>query len=248
MIVVSKKRIRIILMGIMIGVFAFSFQIGEKEINPNNEAISNNEKNITVSSTPASGKVVILDAGHGKPDEGAESSHGTTEAETNLKIALKVQNLLEQSGSTVILTRSDENGIYDVDKTTLKQKKISDIHNRVKIGNESSADIFVSIHLNKIPQEQYWGWQCFYKQGNEASTKLAKLLQSNLNEAVQKDNKRVAMKLDNVYIIKKIEIPTSIVECGFLSNQEEEKLLLDDNYQDKLAWGIYSGIMEYFKN
>ena len=78
-------------------------------------------------------------------------AHGTTEAQTNLKIALKLQNLLEASGSTVILTRSDENAIYDLDSTTLKQKKISDIHNRVKIGNESSADIFVSIHLNFRP-------------------------------------------------------------------------------------------------
>ncbi len=85
--------------------------------------------------------------------KGHKVVHGTTEAETNLKIALKVQNLLEQSGATVILTRSDENAIYDLDKSTLREKKISDIHNRVKIGNESSADIFVSIHLNKIPHE-----------------------------------------------------------------------------------------------
>lgn len=171
---------------------------------------------------------------------------GTTEAETNLKIALKVQSLLEQSGATVILTRSDENAIYDIDSKTLKQKKVSDIHNRVKIGNESQADIFVSIHLNKIPEEQYWGWQCFYKNGNEGSIKLAKSLQSNLNEAIQKENKRVAMKLDTVYIMKHVEIPISIVECGFLSNKEEEKLLLEDNYQDKLAWGIYNGIIDYF--
>ena len=157
-----------------------------------------------------------------------------------------MQTLLEQSGATVILTRSDENAIYDLDSKTLKQKKISDIHNRVKIGNESSADIFVSIHLNKIPQEQYWGWQCFYKDGNEASTKLAKSLQSNLNEAIQKENKRVPMKLDTVYIMKHVEIPISIVECGFLSNPEEEKQLLEDEYQDKLAWGIYNGIMDYF--
>ena len=165
---------------------------------------------------------------------------GTTEAQTNLKIALKLQNLLEQSGSTVILTRSDENAIYDLDSKTLKQKKISDIHNRVKIGNESQADIFVSIHLNKIPQEKYWGWQCFYKERDDKSIYLAKSIQQNLNEAIQKDNKRVVMKLDNVYIMKHVEIPISIVECGFLSNNEEEKLLLDDNYQDKLAWGIYN--------
>ena len=172
--------------------------------------------------------------------------HGTTEAETNLKIALKVQNLLEQSGATVILTRSDENAIYDLDKSTLREKKISDIHNRVKIGNESSADIFVSIHLNKIPQEQYWGWQCFYRQNDEQSTKLAKSLQQNLNDAIEKENKRVVMKIDNVYIMKHVEIPISIVECGFLSNKEEEKMLLTDEYQDKLAWGIYNGIMDYF--
>ncbi len=180
------------------------------------------------------------------PDEGAQSSKGTTEAETNLKIALKVQNLLEQSGSTVILTRSDEKAIYDLDKSTLKEKKISDIRNRVKIGNSSSADIFVSIHLNKIPQQQYWGWQCFYSSKNEESMKLAKILQSSLNEAIQKENKRVAMKLDTVYIMKHVEIPISIVECGFLSNPEEEKQLLEDEYQNKLAWGIYSGIIEYF--
>ena len=156
--------------------------------------------------------------------------------------------MLEQSGATVVLTRSDENAIYDLDKTTLRQKKISDIHNRVKIVNESSADIFVSIHLNKISQQQYYGWQCFYKQNDEKSTALAKSLQENLNDSIQKENKRVSMKLDNVYIIKHVEIPISIVECGFLSNPEEETQLLSDDYQNRLAWGIYNGIMDYFYN
>ena len=110
------------------------------------------------------------------------------------------------------------------------------------------SDIFVSIHLNKIPQKQYWGWQCFYKNNDEASIDLAKQIQTNLNDAVQKDNKRVAMKLDSVYLMKHVEIPISIVECGFLSNPEEEKQLLDSKYQDKLAWGIYNGIMDYFYN
>ena len=173
---------------------------------------------------------------------------GTTEAETNLKITLKLQNLLEQSGATVILTRSDENAIYDLDSKTLKQKKVSDIHNRVKIGNTSQADIFVSIHLNKIPQNQYWGWQCFYKENDEKSNYLAKSVQKNLNETIQLDNKREVMKLNNVYLMKHVEIPISIVECGFLSNEEEEKRLLNDEYQNKLAWGIYNGIMEYFYN
>ena len=94
-------------------------------------------------------------------DGGAISSNGVTEAELNLQIALKLQNLLEQSGATVILTRSDDNAMYEIDSNTLRQKKVDDTKNRVKLGNESSADIFVSIHINKIPQSQYDGWQTF---------------------------------------------------------------------------------------
>ena len=109
---------------------------------------------------------------------GASSDEGITEASINFIIALKVQNLLEEAGSTVILTRSDENGIYDGESNTIREKKVSDIKNRVKLGNEASADIFVSIHLNKIPQQQYWGWQTFFKKGTDGSTKLAESLQS----------------------------------------------------------------------
>ena len=233
MIVLNKKRITIIMLSIFVSVFIFIFTTEIKTTVP------------TVS-LPISGKTIVIDEGHGKPDEGAESSTGTTEAAINLKIALKLQNLLEQSGTTVILTRSDENAIYNIDSKTLKQKKISDIHNRVKIGNESSADIFVSIHLNKIPESQYDGWQTFYKEGSSEGQKLAVAIQNNLNNSIQKENNRIAKTIDNIYIINHVEIPITIVECGFLSNPEEEKQLLEDKYQDKLAWGIYNGIIEYF--
>ena len=179
-------------------------------------------------------------------DGGAVSINGIAESSINLQIALKLQNLLEASGATVILTRSDEKAIYDLDKKTLRQKKVSDIKNRVKIGNTSSADIFVSIHLNKIPESKYYGWQTFYKNGNEQGKKLATQVQKNLNEAIQKENKREPQKISNIYIIKHVEIPTVIVECGFLSNPTEEKELQKDSYQNKLAWGIYNGIMDYF--
>ena len=178
---------------------------------------------------------------------GAESSNGTTEAQINLKIALKLQNLLEQSGSTVILTRHDENEIYEIGSDTIREKKVSDMKNRVKIGNESEADIFVSIHLNKIEQTQYNGWQTFYKTGSEDSKKLALSIQNSLNENMQKENNRTPAQLNTVYLMKNIEIPITIVECGFLSNPEEEKLLQTDEYQDKLAWGIYIGINDFFK-
>lgn len=237
MIILNKKRITLILSGIFLSVFVFILTTGNAE---------EQNKYISTVSLPASGKTIVIDAGHGVPDEGAQSSNGTTEAETNLKIALKLQNLLEQSGCTVILTRSDENAIYDIDSKTLKQKKISDKKNRVKIGNESSADIFVSIHLNKIPQSQYDGWQTFYKEGSEDGARLAKTIQENLNKTIQKENNRIAKTIDKIYIIKHVEIPTTIVECGFLSNPDEEKLLLEDEYQNKLAWGIYNGIIDYF--
>ena len=246
MVVFNKKRIEIIISCVIIALFVFSVQISNNKNTKEEKNLGDSKNILETTATPASGKTIVLDAGHGVPDEGAESSNGTTEAESNLKIALKVQNLLEQSGCNVVLTRSDENAIYDLNANTLKQKKISDIRNRVKIGNEATADIFVSIHLNKIPQSQYFGWQCFYKPNDEKSIKLAKQIQENLNKSIQKENKRVAMKLDTVYIMKHVEIPISIVECGFLSNPEEEKQLLDDTYQNRLAWGIYNGIQEYF--
>ena len=174
------------------------------------------------------------------------TSNNISEADINLEITLKVQKLLEQAGSTVILTRSDKNGIYDIDKNTLREKKVSDIKNRATIGNSSDADIFVSIHLNKIPQIQYWGWQTFFQKENENSKRLAQSLQHGLNETIQKENKREALKIENVYIIEHVKIPTAIVECGFLSNEEENKLLQQEEYQNKLAWGIYVGIMDYF--
>ena len=177
---------------------------------------------------------------------GAESSNGTTEAQLNLKIALKLQNLLEQSGCTVLLTRSDENAIYDAGSDTIREKKVSDIHNRVKLGNESSANIFVSIHMNKIDEQQYSGWQTFYKTGSEDSKELATCIQNNLNDSIQKENNRTPASLNSVYIMKYVEIPITIVECGFLSNPEEESLLQTDDYQNRLAWGIYNGIADYF--
>ena len=134
----------------MLGILTFTIQIG---------GTSNKAKE--VNSNIDNEKIVVLDAGHGTPDEGAESSNGTTEAKINLSITYKIKELLEQNGYKVIMTRSGDNEIYDSNATSIREKKNSDIKNRVKIGNESNADIFVSIHLNKIQQSQYWGWQTF---------------------------------------------------------------------------------------
>lgn len=238
MLIFNKKRIIFILMAILLPVGMLTIRTANNNLKNNNI--------IATMATPATSKTIVVDAGHGGEDGGAVASDGVMEADINLKIALKLQNLLEQSGATVILTRSDENAIYNLDKKTLRDKKNSDIKNRVKIGNNSSADIFVSIHLNKIPQSEYYGWQTFFKDGSEEGKRLATCIQNNLNEAIQKENKRVPLKINNVYIIKHVEIPISIVECGFLSNPEEREQLEDNSYQNKLAWGIYNGVMDYF--
>ena len=240
MLILKRKRIIVMMCMIFISLYAFSFKVA-------NEDLKLNKKTVETVSTPVTNKIIIVDAGHGTPDEGAESSSGTTEAQINLQIALKLQTLLEQSGSKVILTRHDENSIYDIGNDSIREKKVSDMKNRVKIGNESSADIFVSIHLNKIEQTQYYGWQTFYNKINENSKKLATCVQNNLNEAIQRENNRVPAQLNTVYLMKFVEIPITIVECGFLSNPEEEKLLQKDEYQNRLAWGIYNGINDYFQ-
>ena len=234
MIVLDRKKILMI----VIGIFCFSAIMCTN--------IKQVEESILTSSTPVTEKVVVLDAGHGKPDEGAQGVEGVTEEKTNLEIVLKLQKLLEESGATVILTRSDENAIYDLDKTTLREMKVSDIKNRGKIGNEASADICVSIHLNKGDSSAYNGWQTFYKKNDEKGKCLATFIQNELKETIKVENKRTAHEISGIYLVDNVEIPITIVECGFLSNPQEAKKLLTDEYQNELAWGIYSGILNYF--
>ncbi|MDF2865839.1 MAG: cwlD [Clostridia bacterium] len=207
------------------------------------------ERIIDVNSTPITNKIIILDAGHGLPDEGAVGFYATSEQAINLSVTLKLQKLIEQSGAKVLLTRSDENGIYSTDSNSIRNKKVSDIKNRVKLGNESSADIFVSLHLNKFPPSgAYRGWQTFYQGRNIKSKCLSECIQNNINKNIDYNNdNRIPHQISGVYIMDKVEIPTVIVECGFLSNQEETALLKTEEYQNKLAWGIFVGIQNYFE-
>ena len=200
-----------------------------------------------VNALPSTNKVIVIDARHRKPDEGAVGFNSTTEQAINLSIALKLQKLIEQSGAKVLLTRSDENGIYSLDSKSIREKKISDVKNRVKIGNENNVDIFVSIHLNKFSgSSEYKGWQTFYKKDSEDSKLLATYIQDNLTKNIRIENKRKVMSITNVYVMDKLQVPAVIVECGFLSNPEETEKLKTDDYQNKLAWGIFIGIEEYF--
>lgn len=193
---------------------------------------------MSVATVPVSDKVIIIDAGHGATDGGAVGISGIPEKELNLNIAIRIKELLEKTGAQVILTRADDE--------PLAESKREDMRLRKSIRDNSEADIFVSIHMNKFPQAQYSGAQVFYG-ADEESKKLGEAIQSSMKTILNEGNNRVAKKAeDSIYILKKTTVPSVIVECGFLSNPEEERLLNDKDYQEKVAWSVYSGIIDYF--
>ena len=197
---------------------------------------------------PSVGRRIIIDAGHGAPDGGAVGDSGILEKDINLSVALYLQKFLESGGTDVILTRSDDNGIYDV-SGSIKSKKVSDIKNREKIINESGADIFISIHMNKFSDGRYSGPQVFYSPHIEKSEAIAESIQQMLISDLKPQMEREIKKSDGgIYLLKKAQIPAVLIECGFLSNPDEEKLLLSDDYRKKMAESIGKGIIKYLKN
>lgn len=195
---------------------------------------------------PSEGRVIIIDAGHGSPDGGAVGQSGVLEKDLNLAVAKVLQKFLEAGGTQVILTRSDDNGIYDV-SGSIKNKKVSDIKNREKLMRETEADGFISIHMNKFSQSQYSGPQVFYSVNDEESKILAECVQHNLITVLSPVSERETKEAyDSIYLLKNATVPAILVECGFLSNAQEEKKLTDENYQKQIAWAIYCGIIQYF--
>ena len=197
---------------------------------------------------PGTTKVIVIDAGHGGVDPGAIGRNlGVLEKDVNLAIAKYLKEYLEQSGSKVIMTRKSDKGLYSLGGT-LRQKKNEDLRNRKAIVNKSNANIFITIHLNSFPQSQYYGAQTFYPKDNPTGKILAEKIQGSLIEILDNNNSRVALSKEGIYLIKGLDIPTALIECGFLSNPKEEKLLNSTQYQKKVAWAIYVGIQKYFED
>ena len=194
---------------------------------------------------------IVLDAGHGGEDGGAVGQDGIVEKDINLKIALKLKDLLQAAGYDVVMTREEDEAIYDDSAETLREKKRSDLNNRVKIieKNSDSKTIFVSIHQNKFPNPKYFGTQIFYSKNDDKSQKLAVSIKESVVGFLQSQNTREIKPANKkIFLLNKAQIPAVVVECGFLSNEEEARKLSSSSYQSKMAFSIYCGIINYFIN
>ena len=184
------------------------------------------------------GKTIVIDVGHGGKDSGT-SYKDILEKDINLSIALKLKGLLLKNGVNVVLTRE---GDYDLASPNALRRKKSDFDNRIKLINNSGADMYVSIHINYLDASKYYGAQVFYTKDNENIAKnIQKSFVKNLKSPL--DYRKLS---DDIYMYKKINVPGVLVECGFLSNYNERSLLQKDDYQLKIAAAIMDGIINYY--
>ncbi len=208
-----------------------------------------NEDNVEVQTAASYEElpVVIIDAGHGGEDSGAVDN-GLLEKDINLDIALKLRDFLTSAGYTVVMTRETDVSIYDSSASTVREKKVSDLHNRLSIINSSDNNILISIHQNKFEQSQYYGAQIFYSGNNSESAVLAESIRLSVTGLLQPDNNRELKEADDtIYILDNATVPAVIVECGFLSNYDEAMKLADDEYRTQTAFAIFCGFLEYQK-
>lgn len=196
------------------------------------------KESVDVASLPVQKKSIVVDAGHGGWDPGKVTSGGTEEKNVNLAIATKLQCYLEQGGAIVTTTR--------VEDVALSENKRTDLKDRKKMGQGDDVDLFVSVHQNAFPKESVKGAQVFYYKNSEEGKILATYIQDRLKEVVDIDNTRVPKANNEYYLLKEATVPSVIVECGFLSNGGEHDKLISEEYQEKVAWAIYMGILDYF--
>ncbi len=207
-----------------------------------------NETADTIKQTQQSNlPIIIIDAGHGGFDGGAVASDGTVEKDINLSIALYLQEYLSLFNIKTVMIRDTDTSVEDDGLNTIRQKKSSDLHNRMKIMEETDNAIFISIHQNKYHDPKYSGTQVFYSpKTKEDSQVLAQTIQDCIVNTLQKDNKRQIKECGtSVFLMYSAVKPAVLVECGFLSNIEETNKLKTPEYQKKLAFCIAMGIQNY---
>lgn len=185
---------------------------------------------------------IVIDPGHGGRDPGKVGVNQALEKDINLAIALRLRDLLEQNDIKVILTRTEDVGLYSESDSN---KKRVDLNKRIEIINTSDALFAISIHQNSFSGESVKGAQVFYHAESDQGKLLALTLQEQIKETINDGNHRKAKSNTSYYMLKHTSCPLVIVECGYLSNRRESELLIQEEYQEKMAWAIHLGILEY---
>ncbi len=193
--------------------------------------------------------VIVIDAGHGGEDSGTVSESGLYEKDVNLAIACHLKEMLELSGYTTVMTRTQDISINDEGLSTVRERKASDLHNRLKlVESEGKNCILVSIHQNHFSESKYSGAQVFYSPNHEDSPRLAESIRARIIELLQPENTRESKAGEkSIYLLWNAQVPAVIVECGFLSNPEESEKLADPHYQQQMAFSIYTGLTDYLQ-
>lgn len=191
-------------------------------------------------------KTIVIDSGHGGADGGCVGVNGCIEKDINLAIAKDLEALLKLSGFNVVMTRSEDVSIHDEGVEGLRNQKVSDMENRLEIIKSYPDAMFISIHQNQYTEPEYFGAQMFYTTNNTGNFKLAQLMQESFRE-LQPENDREIKLIDNdLYLFKNTNQPAILAECGFLSNGDDAANLSDSEYQKKVAFTLYKGVMRYY--
>lgn len=224
----KRKMELLMVLLLLIGVIAASQKLSQYV---NSDDVKNGDNSRTI----------IIDPGHGGGDPGKVGINNALEKDLNLQISEKLKNHLEDKGFTVIMTRMTDTGLNESNDTN---KKIADLKKRVSLINDTNPPLVVSIHQNSYPQENVKGAQVFFYSHSKEGETAAKVLQTAL-KAADPENTRQAKANDTYYLLKKTKPATVIVECGFLSNSEEAGKLTTEDYQEKIAEAVCSGIIQY---
>jgi N-acetylmuramoyl-L-alanine amidase len=195
---------------------------------------------------PLSGKIILVDPGHGGPDGGA-GDQKTLEKDIALKVSLKLRDFLQEQGALVIMTRETDKDLASSGTRGYSRRKVEDLKARLNMINQNDIDLFVSIHLNAIPSSRWSGAQTFYASQYEENEAAARFIQDELRRNLG-NTTRKAKPLNQVYILKNAKKPGVLCEIGFLSNPGEKAKLKTDSYQEKVASSIYNGVNRYFSN
>ncbi len=197
-------------------------------------------------STFSGSACIVIDAGHGGEDGGAESADGIAEKGINLAISQALRDYFELSGIKVLMTRDSDMPMGDQSLPTLSERTREDFKERLALFNKENVDCVISIHQNKFTEPQYSGAQVFYSPNDEKSAALAEYIRKSITGLLQPDNQRQNKKADSgIYLLNNCTNPCVLVECGFLSNPEETARLADENYQKQIAFAIYTAVVEY---